>query len=141
VLFTSAPIYGRAWQWSGDVADRFSARMLSVRPGGTTTLDTRVVRGGTVSGTVVDRAGTPEFAFVNAYNARTGDFAAFDTSSEPTQQASFAIKGLATQQVKIEYVATGDCWYLDKSTFASATKLPVTAGATVGPLTLLDCAR
>ena len=141
VLFTSAPFYGRAWQWSGDVADRFSARMVPVRPGYTATLDARVVDGGTVSGTVVDRSGTPGFASIYAYNARTGDFAAFDTSSAPNLQAPFTIKGLATQRVKIEYVAAGDCWYLDKSTFASATKLPVTAGAAVGPLTLVDCAR
>lgn len=141
VLFTSAPFYGRAWQWSGDVADRFSARMVPVRPGSTATLDTRVVQGGTVSGTVVDRAGTPQFAYVNAYNARTGDFAADSTSSEPSPESPFVVKGLATQQVKIQYVATGDCWYLNKSTFALATKLPVAAGADVGPLTLVDCAR
>lgn len=34
---------------------------------------------------------------------------------------------------------TGDCWYLNRSSFALATKVPVTAGADVGPLTLVDC--
>ena len=139
VLYTSAPIYGRAWQWSGNVADRFSARMVPVTPGGTATQDARVVPGGTVSGSVVDRSGTPVFATVNAYNARTGDFAASSTSSEPSPGSPFVVKGLATQQVKIQYEAAGSCWYLDKSSFDLATRLSVTAGTDVGPLTLVDC--
>lgn len=139
VLFTSAPVFGLAWQWSGDVADRFSARMVRVRAGGTTTLDARMYPGGTVSGAVVDGAGSPVFASVNAYNARTGDFAADSTTSAPSEGQPFVVRGLATQQVKIEYSVTGSCWYLNKGSFAAATRLPVAAGADVGPLTLVDC--
>jgi hypothetical protein len=139
VLFTSAPVFGKAWQWSGDVADRFSARLVPVRSGAAATLDTRMVDGGTVTGTVVDGAGTPRFAEVDAYNARTGDFAAGSTTTAPSQEAPFAVRGLATQTVKLEYRAAGDCWYRDRTSFATATPLPVTAGATVGPLTLVDC--
>lgn len=139
VLFTSAPFFGRAWQWSGDVVDRFSARMVPVTAGATTTLDTRMVTGGTISGSVVDRSGSPVFASVDVFNARTGDFAAASTTSQPTEGEPFVVKGLATQQVKLEYQATGDCWYRNKTSFAAATRLAVTAGANVGPLTLVDC--
>jgi hypothetical protein len=138
VLFTSAPLFGQAWQWSGDVVDRFSARLVPVTAGTTTALDARVVTGGTVSGTVVDRSGSPVFASVNVYNSRTGDFAASSTTSQPTEGSPFTVKGLATQQVKLEYVATGDCWYRNKTGFATATKVAVTAGANVGPLTVVD---
>ena len=140
VLFTSAPYFGRAWQWSGDVADRFSARTVQVTPGATGRMDARVVDGGTVTGTVVDRSGTPLDASVYAYNARTGDFASYGASTSSNLDRSFVVKGLATQQVKIQHLATGDCWYRNRTTFASAVKVAVTAGASTGPLTLTDCA-
>jgi hypothetical protein len=42
--------------------------------------------------------------------------------------------------VKIEYSVSTSCWYRDRADFATATRLPVTAGTVVGPLTLVDCA-
>lgn len=130
VEFTSAPFYGYAWQWSGDVADRFAARTVRVTAGATTTLDANMVPAGTLSGTVVDRAGQPVYSYIDVYNARTGDFAADSASGD-----TFQVKGLETQQVKIEH---NGCWY-GGTDFASATPVQVTAAADVR-LDLVDCA-
>ncbi|OLB67412.1 MAG: hypothetical protein AUI10_00165 [Actinobacteria bacterium 13_2_20CM_2_72_6] len=142
VEFTMAPFYGDyAWQWSGDVSDRFDAKPVRVRPGGTAALDAQLKAGGTLSGTVANRAGQPQFGYLRAYNAETGDFAAWgqDTRFDPV--GAFTIKGIASQQVKVEYIVGGpaSCWYLDKTSFRTATPIPVRAGTAAPPVALVDC--
>jgi protocatechuate 3,4-dioxygenase beta subunit len=143
VEFTIAPFYGDyAWQWSGNVSDRLDAKPVRVRPGGTATLDAQLKPGGTVSGTVTDRAGQPVFGYLRVYNADTGDFAAWGQTTAFDPAGSFTVKGIATQKVKVEYLVNGEpasCWYLDKTSFRTATPVPVKAGAAVPPVRLVDC--
>jgi hypothetical protein len=112
-----------------------------VRPGQTATLDAHMTAGGTLPGTVTNQAGVPQFGSIYVYNARTGDPAAwnFDTGFDPA--GTFTVTQLATQQVKVEYYVSGDtrCWYRNRSTFARATSVSVTAGAAAPPIALVDC--
>jgi hypothetical protein len=142
IEFTIAPFYGNyAWQWSGDRADRFAATLVRVRPSQTATLDAHMTAGGTLPGTVTNQAGVPQFGSIYVYNALTGDPAAwnFDTGSDPA--GNFTVTQLATQPVKVEYYVSGDtrCWYRNRSTFARATSVSVTAGAAAPPIALVDC--
>jgi hypothetical protein len=141
IEFTSAPIYGVSWQWSGDVADRFGATPVHVTAGATAILDAHVTAGGTLPGSVADRAGNAQFGYVWVYNARTGDPATSSYNTDSTPLGSFTVKGLATQTVRIEYYVSGDsnCWYRDQRGFATATEVPVTAGIAAPPITLVDC--
>jgi hypothetical protein len=142
VEFTIAPAYGDyAWQWSGDVSDRLDAKPVRVRPGTTATLDAHLKTGGTLSGTVADRAGKPQFGYLYAYNAETGDFAAWQQNTRFDPAGTFTIKGIATQKIKVEYFVAGpaSCWYLDKASFRTATPIPVRAGTAAPPVALVDC--
>jgi len=135
--------FGEAWQWSGDVADRFSATMTRVYPGQASVVDANLVPGGTLHVVGVDSAGVPLSAQALVYNARTGDFATFLAGSGGTQDRSFTIRALATQPVKIEYTvfATGQtCFFDRKLSFRTAATVSVTADTANPALTLVaDC--
>lgn len=138
---TRSSINTMAWEWSGDVADRFSARLVRVRAGGTTTLDAHLVAGATVPAIGDDGSGTEPFVNdVVAYSVRTGDFASFPTSSPADPGPGFTIRRLATQQVRIGYTIAGhECFYDRTRAYAGATQISVTAGRAAARIVLRDC--
>lgn len=127
-----------ATQWSGDKPDRFAATPVQVRPNDTVTANAALDPAGIISGRTLNQQGTPEFGYVTTYNARTGDILDW-TSSPPNETGEYAINGLATQDVKIQYYVEVDCWHRDAADFASATPVPVTAGQTTGGVDLGPC--
>jgi hypothetical protein len=127
-----------AWEWSGHAADRFAARGVRVWPGFSTPANTSLVPAGKVTGQTADQHGTPAFAYIDVYNARTGDLVT-RTSSLVDGTNRYTIDALATQDIKIHYYADADCWYGGGTDFASARPLHVTAGQTVAGIDLGPC--
>ncbi|MEU4566654.1 carboxypeptidase-like regulatory domain-containing protein [Micromonospora sp. NPDC023956] len=132
---------GYAWQWSGDVADRFSATLTQVTTGATAAMDANLVAGGSVTGTVTE-GGTPlDGGYVWTYNATTGDIAS-PSFVNIGSNGTFTIGGHRTQQVYLEYWSqTEGCWYAAGG--RAATPVAVTAGAstTIAPTMTTTCAR
>lgn len=128
VEFAPTRLSGYAWQWSGDVADRFSATMAQVTAGGVVETDANLVPGGTVAGTVTDGPVPVDAGYVWTYNARTGDIA----SPSPVnidREGRFTLAGHRTQKVYVEYRSlTAGCWYAAAG--PAATTVEVTAGST-----------
>ncbi|MGS2613364.1 carboxypeptidase-like regulatory domain-containing protein [Micromonospora sp. LZ34] len=128
VEFTPNANSGYAWQWSGDVADRFSATMTQVTAGGTATVDARLVAGGVVAGKVTDGANPVDAGYVWTYNARTGDIASASYANI-ARDGTFAVRGHRTQEVYVEYWSlTEGCWYAAAG--RAGTKVAVSAGGT-----------
>lgn len=128
VEFTTTRSSGLAWQWSGDVADRFSATMAQVTAGGTAEMDARLVVGGTLTGTVTDGAAPVDAGYVWTYNARTGDIAS-PSFVNINRDGTFTLGGHRTQRVYVEYWSLTDgCWYTADG--PTATAVGLTAGAT-----------
>ncbi|MEV0807449.1 carboxypeptidase-like regulatory domain-containing protein [Micromonospora sp. NPDC050200] len=127
IEFAPSANSGYAWQWSGDVADRFSATLTKLNPGGTATVDARLVSGGVLAGKVTDPANPTAAGYVWTYNARTGDIASasygyFDHGTG----GAFTVKGHRTQDVYVEYWVDKECWYGVRN----ATTVAMKAGAT-----------
>jgi hypothetical protein len=102
VQFPSA--YGDyAWQWSGGVADRFSATPVQVTPGGTATADARLRKPGKISGRLVGATRPFQYTTVIAVNALTGDYAGPEASRNSRYE--FSMKGYATQDVRLLFHA------------------------------------
>ncbi|MFR9774611.1 hypothetical protein ACL02O_00940 [Micromonospora sp. MS34] len=126
VEFAPTTNSGYAWQWSGDVADRYAATYTQVSPGGTATVDAKLVTGGVLAGTVTDPADPWASGYVWTYNARTGDVAANSGYFSNGSGGSFTAAGHRTQDVYVQYLVNKDCWYGVRS----ATTVQVKAGAT-----------
>ncbi|MGB2568438.1 hypothetical protein ACPFP2_08310 [Micromonospora citrea] len=128
VEFTPNANSGYAWQWSGDVADRFAATMTQVDPGGTATVDARLVTGGVLAGKVTDGAGVVDAGYVWTYNARTGDIAS-PSHANIARDGTFSLRGHRTQTVHVEYAdLERRCWYGPGG--RNSIAVAVTAGAT-----------
>jgi hypothetical protein len=126
---------GYAWQWSGDVADRFAATYTRARVGAPATVDAGLVRGGSVVGTVTDGTELVRGAYVAAYNRRTRDYAG-PTWAYSDSQGAFSLPGFRTQKLWVEYYAEEKgCWYGTGP--AAPTPVPVTAGE-AGPSVAFD---
>ncbi|XTZ16094.1 carboxypeptidase-like regulatory domain-containing protein [Micromonospora echinospora] len=141
VEFAPARNTGYAWQWSGDVADRFDATMTQVAVGGTATVDANLVAGGSVTGTVTQADGSPlPGGYAWTYNARTGDIAS-PSFVNIGSNGVFTVSGHRTQEVNLEYWSyTGEsCWYAAEG--GEVTAIGVTAGgtATVAPTMTTTC--
>ncbi|MBF9133851.1 carboxypeptidase regulatory-like domain-containing protein [Plantactinospora sp. S1510] len=130
VQFVPAPGSRYAWQWSGDVADRFSASLARVPAGGTATVPARLVTGGTLAGTVTRNGGPAGSGYVWTYHRRTGDVAgAGPAYLRP--DGGFVLPGHRTQEVYVEYRdPTTTCWYGTPTVPPLATAVGVTAGGT-----------
>lgn len=126
-----------AAEWSGAEQDRFAAVPVRVQPDTTTTADTTLVPAGLVRGRTLDKQGTPAFGYVYAYNARTGDIVGWTTPQDSSAQ--YTLKGLTTQDVKIQYYVEVDCWHRDAPDFTAATPVAVTAGTTTAGVELGPC--
>ncbi|WP_163506737.1 hypothetical protein [Fodinicola acaciae] len=139
VQFTSRP-HKYATQWSGGAADRLAATPVQVTSGKTVTADAKMAAGGSVTGRVLDTAGQPTFGYVEAYNARSGDLL-LSTSTPPDRTGTYAIAGLATQDLKIVSNVEGSalCWYQRASDFDTATVVHSTAGQAVDGIDLARC--
>ncbi|MBM0256583.1 carboxypeptidase-like regulatory domain-containing protein [Micromonospora sp. 4G55] len=127
IEFAPSPNSGYAWQWSGDVADRFAATRTLVTSGGTATVDAKLVNGGVLAGKVTDPVNPTATGYVWTYNARTGDIASasygyFDSGSG----GAFTVRGHRTQDVYVEYWVDKECWYGVRN----ATTVAMKAGAT-----------
>ncbi|NYF55384.1 carboxypeptidase-like regulatory domain-containing protein [Micromonospora purpureochromogenes] len=127
IEFAPSANSGYAWQWSGDVADRFAATRTLVAPGGTATVDAKLVNGGVLAGKVTDPANPTATGYVWTYNARTGDIASasygyFGNGSG----GAFTVRGHRTQDVYVEYWVDKECWY----GIRNATTVAMKAGAT-----------
>jgi hypothetical protein len=135
IEFTPYPNSGYAWQWSGDVADRFAATYAPAQLGTPATVDANLVRGGSVVGTVSDGTEPVDAAYVAAYNRRTRDFAG-PTWAYSDRQGAFSLPGFRTQNLWVEYYAKEKgCWY---GTGPDApTPVKVTAGQ-AGPPVAFD---
>ncbi|WP_165942670.1 carboxypeptidase-like regulatory domain-containing protein [Micromonospora sp. KC721] len=119
---------GYAWQWSGDVADRFAARLTQVTPGGTATVDANLVTGGTVAGRVTDGTAVVDGGYVWTYSARTGDIAS-PSFVNIGRDGTFRLGGHRTQEVHVEYAnRERGCWYGTGG--RNAVKVAVTTGGT-----------
>ncbi|MEU7174928.1 carboxypeptidase-like regulatory domain-containing protein [Micromonospora tulbaghiae] len=129
---------GYAWQWSGNVADRFAATYTQVKSGGTATVNAKLVAGGVLAGKVTDPADPWATGYVWTYNARTGDIASasygyFDSGSG----GSFTVKGHRTQDVYVQYWVNKDCWYGSRQ--AQTVRVKVGATTTVAMNTDSTC--
>ncbi|MEV0721590.1 carboxypeptidase-like regulatory domain-containing protein [Micromonospora purpureochromogenes] len=140
IEFAPSANSGYAWQWSGDVADRFAATLTKVTPGGTATVDARLVGGGVLAGKVTDPANPTATGYVWTYNARTGDIASasygyFGNGSG----GAFTVRGHRTQDVYVEYWVDKECWYGVRN----ATTVAMKAGATttIAADTIRTCGR
>jgi hypothetical protein len=103
VEYTPAGNSGYAWQWSGDVADRFGATMIQVTAGGAATApDARLVPGGVLTGKVTRGDGVVDLGYVWTYQARTGDVASASFVNI-TRDGTFTLRGHRTQDVHVEY--------------------------------------
>ncbi|MGC5028970.1 hypothetical protein [Micromonospora sp. DT229] len=129
VAFTPTANSGYAWQWSGDAADRFTAKYTRVRPGVTARVDANLVAGGLLTGTVTDGDRPVDAGYVWSYNARTGDVAGA-AFANITRDGTFTLRGHRTQKVYVEYWSLTDgCWYSSRG--GTPSKVAVTAGASV----------
>lgn len=121
-----------AWEWSGGAVDRYGAHRISVPADGTANADALLDPGGVIAGEIRNAAGDPIFANVYVFSARTGDYAASQTSTGGAGgDATYRVTSLHTQDVKIEYGLDKAYWYQDAVDFASATPVACTAGQTV----------
>ncbi|MEH0824328.1 MULTISPECIES: MSCRAMM family protein [unclassified Micromonospora] len=125
VEFTPNANTGYAWQWSGDVADRFAATLTKVNPGTSATVDAKLVAGGVLAGKVTDGAGVVDGGYVWTYNARTLDIAS-PSFTNIARDGTFSLRGHRTQDVYVEYWVDKQCWYGVRSAATVAMK----AGAT-----------
>ncbi|MGN9910158.1 carboxypeptidase regulatory-like domain-containing protein [Phytohabitans sp. LJ34] len=130
-----------AWLWSGGASDRFAARYIPVRPGQTTTADIPMVPGGTITGRALTSTGETAFAHgIIARNVRTDDLAASPTSSSDFQTGGYVLRGLATQDVTIEYfVSELTCWYDANRDERNANPVHAQSGAATTGIDLVDC--
>ncbi len=127
VEFAPTANSGYAWQWSGDVADRYAATYTKVSSGGTASVDAKLVTGGVLTGKVTDPADPWVTGYVWTYNARTGDIASASFGNIGNGSAgSFTVKGHRTQDVHVQYWVDKDCWY----GIRYGTSVSVKAGAT-----------
>jgi hypothetical protein len=129
VEFAPSLSVGYAWQWSGDVADRYAATYLPVTAGATTTLDAAMVKGGVLAGTVTADGAPDDGVLVRAYNSRTRDIAG-PTWDYTDNAGAFSLAGYrGGQDLWVSYW-TGEktCWY--GSTTEAATPVRVTDGQT-----------
>ncbi|MDG4790042.1 carboxypeptidase-like regulatory domain-containing protein [Micromonospora sp. WMMD1102] len=111
VQFVPPPGNGYAWQWSGDVADRLTARLTPVAAGRTAELPARLVAGGSLAGTLTRRGVPAGSGYVWTYHHRTGDVAGAGPA-HPGPDGRFVLPGHRTQQVHVEYAeAATTCWY------------------------------
>ena len=127
VEFSSVEGNGYAWQWSGGVASRKQATLVPVGAGRTATVNAKLSRGTTVSGTVLGTNGAPLQSTVVLVNSDTGDDAGWAT---PTI-GRYAV-GVLPQAVRIRYTdprtPAALLWYKKVADFTHAT--PVTVGST-----------
>lgn len=124
---------GYAWQWSGDVADRFSATLTPVSPGATATRDARLAAGGVLTGKVTRGTQAAGSGYVWTHNARTGDIAS-PSYATIGLDGTFTLRGHRTQDVYVHYLSESDCWYgrvrSGSRRPAAAVPVRVSAGAT-----------
>ncbi|QLQ37934.1 carboxypeptidase-like regulatory domain-containing protein [Micromonospora robiginosa] len=138
VEFAPAANTGYAWQWSGNVADRFAATYTKVTAGRSATVDAKLVAGGVLAGKVTDPADPDAAGYVWTYNARTGDIASasygyFDRGTG----GAFTVKGHRTQDVYVQYWVNKDCWY--GSPNANTVRIKAGATTTVAMNTTSTC--
>lgn len=104
-IFTDAE--NDAWQWSGDVGNRYQAQTVQVTAGVTTPYDVVMSPGPVLTGTALKADGTPiaEGGYIIVYNAKTGDTMG-DTWANP--DGSFSIPVTAGQNIRIQYILDED---------------------------------
>ncbi|MFJ6195805.1 hypothetical protein [Micromonospora sp. NPDC092111] len=128
IEFTPLASTGYAWQWSGDVADRFSATLTRVTAGGTATMDANLAAGAVLAGKVTDGTGPVDAGYVWTYNARTADIAS-PSFTNIARDGTFSLRGHRTQDVYVEYAnLERGCWYGGPG--RNAVPVAVRAGAT-----------
>lgn len=130
-----------AWLWSGGASDRFAARYVPVQAGQSTEANIEMVEGGRISGRGLTSAGQPATSHsIVAHNARTGDLATLWTNGSAWNDGRYELRGLATQDVTIEYFISGrTCWYDRALSRHEATPVHVEAGATTTGIDLVNC--
>ncbi|MBQ0895480.1 carboxypeptidase regulatory-like domain-containing protein [Micromonospora sp. U56] len=138
VEFTPNANSGYAWQWSGDVADRFAATLTKVNPGGTATVDARLVAGGVLAGKVTNGSTAVDGGYVWTYNARTMDIAS-PSFTNIARDGTFGLRGHRTQDVYVEYWVDKQCWYGVRSAATVAMKAGATT--TIAADTTRTCGR
>lgn len=121
-----------AWQFgTGSTHNRFSASTIKVTVNSTATFNPTMVSGGALTGVVRTHANVPVAnAWVFVDNGTTGD----DVAAWVRTDASghFTVPHVAAQSVRVG-VYTGVlplAWYHDQPTFATATFVTITNGAT-----------
>jgi len=112
-----------AWAWSGDAADRFAATPVKVLPGTAATADATLRPAGKLAGRVIGATLPNPYITVLAVNARTGDHAA--PLALVRGEAEYDLAGLATQNVRISFVAA-----VGGATHWHPRRVAVTAGST-----------
>lgn len=112
-----------AWMWSGNAADRFAAKRISVHAGHAARANASLPLAGKVTGTVLGATLPNQFISVVATNTRTGDIAA--PFAFVRNAAEYTLSGLATQHIWIDYNSTGP----DMTRYPDP--IAVTAGSTV----------
>jgi carboxypeptidase family protein len=133
VEFTPLTNSGYAYQWSGDVADRFSATYTQVTAGGVATVDAGLVQGGAIAGQTTNGTETVDGVLVRGYNSKTRDYAG-PSWAYSDRNGAYSLPGFRTQELWVEFWSgeTG-CWY--GTSPAQATPVHVTAGTST-PLAL-----
>jgi hypothetical protein len=131
---------GYAWQWSGDVADRFAATYTPLTAGQSATLNAKLIKGAELDGYVSVNGSAADNVFVAAYNSKTRDYAG-PTWDYTTADGQFQLTGYRTQGLWIEYYPAGkDCWYGDTTDAATSVKVTVGQPASVSMETSTNCA-
>ena len=121
-------------QWYSGKADRASADPVTVTGGATTpNINAALATGGSITGTVADAHGAPANSI--CVSARLTASSSSGSGGYTDQSGRYTIRGLPTGSYRVSFHdcnAGGDlldAWYKNKSTFAAATPVAVTAGA------------
>lgn len=118
------------WQWSGNTPDRLSAEQVRVHAGRDTTADDELLKpSASVTGLGTVEGSEEEFVRVIAFNAHSGDYAGPSELAFP----DYALNNLTTSWVKIRFTQSrngNQAWYLNATSFATATRVRVRAGQT-----------
>jgi hypothetical protein len=103
-----------AWQWSGDVTNRFAASMVKVTAGANAGKDANMARAGDIAGTVTGPMTGDTGSYVWSRSAVTGDMAAFGANisrTGGTGPGTFSQHVLANQNIYLQLWVGKDCWY------------------------------
>ncbi|MCX6583459.1 MAG: carboxypeptidase regulatory-like domain-containing protein [Candidatus Aminicenantes bacterium] len=126
------PTYGSVYlsEWYNDKTTFSDADAIPVTAGQTAIVDAQLPTGGSVTGTVTDISGNPIQNVNVCVYITSGSYKSALTNPE----GKYEVVGMATGNYKVYFNAasTGYCseWYIDKSTYAAADPVGVTAEQT-----------